>query len=136
ESTDAPPGDLALPATLHSKLSSWGEAWVEHADEPELAALDFGWMKQLSKFGYWNLYTDSPLARLSRPRFLAMPAPSFLDLIGWAKLRLLRAARDGDWAQASAEVRQLAWLAFSTEVSSGGWIGFAILKTERTAWEA
>jgi hypothetical protein len=128
--------ELVLPADLVADVSSWGDAWVDHAGDPRLSKLDFAWMAGLSKYGYWNVMPGGPLEKLEHPRFESMPIPNFLTLQTWVKLRLLAAREKGDFAAASAEVRQVARLCHSTELLIGAMVGINLLKAERRAYDA
>lgn len=128
--------ELALAESDQARVREWKEHWVEHADDPLVGSLDFTWMRGLSKYGRWNLVPGSPLEKLERRDLLKIPMPYFVDLITWSKLRLLRALKSGDYAAASAEVRQLAWLCYSSETLLGSMVALSILRAERTAHDA
>jgi hypothetical protein len=129
-------GELSLPEPVRKQVKDWDKRWTEHADDPVLQTLDFGWMRELSKYGHWNLVPGGPLEQVEDRYLETLPVPYYLDLITWAKLRFLRAHKTGDFVQASAEIRQLAWLSYSTELLLGAVVATAILSVERAAHEA
>lgn len=103
-------GLLHLPEPLVVRLKTPG--W--QSSGPELyAGLDFSWMKQLLEFDHWSLSAQGPL-RDGRPStFVDAPLPSYVMLLHWARLRLLKGAHEGELEQATTEVLHLADLCAS-----------------------
>lgn len=108
------------------------KSWLD-APSAVWEKLDFAWMGQLSGYGYWELQTGSPWSLGETFDWLEAPLPGFQLLITWSKLRLLKGLADGQPAAASAEVRQLAKLSFTTEILLGEMIALAILQAEDEA---
>ena len=127
---------LALDDGLVRKFRAWGSSWTDHAGDVELAGLDFDWMGGLGAFGYWDLVNGSRLNEVRHPDFESLPLPNFLVLQDWAKLRLLRARREGDFAEAGAEIDQLAWLCYTTETLIGEAVAAGMLLVEAEAHDA
>jgi hypothetical protein len=92
-------GPRPAPTALLDDLRSWGPAWLDHADDPRLAALDLSWMSELKNAGTW----DSDRALDSS------------DLTALIKLRLLQGLQRGEARAASLEVHELARLMASSE---------------------
>lgn len=103
-------GLLHLPDPLVARLKTPG--WQTAG--PELyAGLDFAWMKQLLEFDHWSLSAQGPL-RDGRPStFVDAPLPSYVMLLHWARLRLLKGTHEGELEQATTEVLHLADLCAS-----------------------
>lgn len=103
-------GLLHLPEPLVARLKAPG--WQTAG--PELyAGLDFSWMKQLGEFDHWSLSAQGPL-RDGRPAvFVDAPLPSYVMLVHWARLRLLKGTHEGELEQATSEVLHLADLCAS-----------------------
>lgn len=103
-------GLLHLPDPLVARLKAPG--W-QSAGSELYAGLDFGWMKQLLEFDHWSLSAQGPL-RDGRPStFVDAPLPSYVMLLHWARLRLLKGTHEGELEQATIEVLHLADLCAS-----------------------
>jgi len=97
------------------------------AEAATLAALDFGWMSEIRRFGEWSLSTDYPVAG-KPPRWFHQDAvPRAKVLQSWAKLRLLHGRHTKTVTAASEDVAHLAWLLLRTESHLLGIVGTAIL---------
>jgi hypothetical protein len=134
-------GAFVLPADIKEKLVAWGVNDVEHFDEIDYSRLDMTWLGALGRFDHWNLERNSPIEALYTEEVrtkkmepysfaVSQPYPSLRELVFWARLRWMRAARDGSFLAASLETRHLARLVFSTETILGGLMGTAILGAE------
>lgn len=116
--------------------SGGGDRCVE---EILLLLPDFSWMRELSRYGHWDLFSVGPAqVALSNKQpddidlFHEIPEPHWTEVLAVANARLALGARTNDLEQAVQEVRQLARLVYSTEVSSGVFTGVAILGAETT----
>lgn len=133
---DVPPTDeqLTLDDELADKVSPFElDDKTALPTAEELAALDFGWMKDLERYAYWELSTHPHFAGGGPIDGVAMPIPDFTALLSWSKLRLIDGWRRGELAAARDEVRHLAWLAVTTETLIGGMFGVALLGVEDKA---
>ncbi len=127
-------GSLHLPKSLTDRMGSPPQHWVDMTPA-DYAGLDFGWMSDLLEFDTWSMSTTGPLRDLKDTNYLEAPIPNFISLQQWAKLRLVKGAREGDLARASVEVRHLADLCASTQILIGEMIRSAMYGTERTFYE-
>lgn len=123
---------LSLPDGMDLPLFS--KQWL--TTKEDLAEVNFSWMQQLHAFDRWDLLVDSPAGAQQPLNWTTMPMPNFLQLMTWARLRLVHGMRSGAVLGASKDVRQLAWLCYRTETMLGGAIAVAILKLEREAHDA
>lgn len=133
--------ELTLPSDLEAMLDDAAEpptskkGWFDHQDDFDTSKLDFGWLQRLQHYGYWDILSSSPLNSAEGLDFASMPLPYYLSLMHWVKLRWVEARRRGDWSEASAETRHLAWLCYSSNLLLGAMTAMAILKIERRAYE-
>ena len=97
---------LTLDPDLQAKLA---HKWLE-AGPQFLSGIDFTWMGQLIDFDYWDLDAHSP----SSPDSAHSPEPG-IDVVTWAKLRLLKGIKEREPASAILEVEELARLCATTE---------------------
>lgn len=129
----APPGLLHLSEPLRQRLRGYGAAWPLKIVPSDYAGLDFGWMSALHAFDHWNVLRDLPSQNPNEVGFHDAPIPNFFELQNWAKLRLARALEVGDFAAASADLRQLAKLLRTTGLVIGDMVAFKLLDLEREA---
>jgi hypothetical protein len=127
-----PKGLLHLPEALRQRVASYGPAWPVSITDADLAGLDFSWMAQLQSFDHWNLMAEGPLREYRLADFYNAPIPNFVELYLWTKLRIARAVRTGDFAQASAEIHQLVALLRSTQLVIADMVSVQLLNIERT----
>jgi hypothetical protein len=130
-------GLLHLPEALATRLRGFAPGtWVSQLDERDWAGLDFHWMKELDAYDYWSMSADGPMKDPASLDLLEAFQPNYIGLMSWTKLRLASALRTGDLPEASREVRHLADLIGSTGMLLGEMIRLALLRMDRTAWEA
>ncbi|MGC4115520.1 MAG: hypothetical protein QM765_13140 [Myxococcales bacterium] len=109
-------GELRVDLSILNDLSKLGKDWATKGRGSARPRLDTSWMRRLHGFGYWELTNGGPLASGGTHQALGWPSPSATSLMAWAKLRLMEGLdREGDLAEAVADVRHLAWLVYSTE---------------------
>jgi hypothetical protein len=117
DSDVAPP-----PGEYRTAIEAAWKARLSNKKVPERPSIGVSWMKSLNKYGYWsttkcNLYRADP------------------EFAVWARQRLLEGLDEGDARWAAADVRQLAWLYFSTENRSGLKSARQLLEDERAAFD-
>jgi len=126
-----------VPKELAERLASYRDRWVDHADEPGLAALEFQarWLDKLSDFDRWDLDTDSPAQEVTLYAAYEKPLPSLLPFLQWAKVRLLLGIADKTAPDAARAVRHAAALLHSTETVTGAAVALTLLDLERAAYD-
>ncbi len=110
--------------------------WEKNADTIDLTGVDLAWMKELPRYGFWDLEVEgSPLdpARVEQWVIWSAPMPDYMPLITVAKVRLLLGIKNNDMANAVAEVRALARLTATTENLIGAMIATSILQSHNKA---
>lgn len=126
-------GTLHLPDTIRAHVGP-GTEWLLTVTDTDLAGLDFSWMKQLRAFDVWTFAGDGA-ADEHRHAAITVNLPNFVSLQAQTKLRFARAYRDGDWSDAVLEVRHLAHLLHTMNISVPEAIGTSLLRIERRARE-
>ncbi|MFP2957225.1 hypothetical protein ACLEPN_05170 [Myxococcus sp. 1LA] len=112
---------------LLQKSQGWDD-WV--TSDMAMSSLDFGWMRQLHAFDYWNAIPRKDIPPGHRFNMATAHLPEFSLLVLWSKLRLRHAIEQGTPLEAVRDVRQLAWLAYRTDTQVGGMIAIHLLKLE------
>lgn len=125
---------LIAPAPLIARLKGYGDRWPEHADDPDLAAVDTSFLRGLLEYDHWDWERGSP-SELDGSIGGSAPWPELGNLVTLAKIRLLQGLANGDSAQAGREVRQLARLMYSTESLVGASMSALVLGMERAAYD-
>lgn len=122
-------GPLALPPALLAQLRNAGDQWV--ALEPGISrGVDLSWLKELERYQSWNVWKRLFEVQAQPINPIDTAFPDFAPFQQWTKLRLLRGSLDGDAATASAEVRHLASLLFSTSDLLGVAVSLSLLNLE------
>ncbi|WP_095961643.1 hypothetical protein [Corallococcus macrosporus] len=120
---------LRLPRHLLLLQKSLGpDDWV--TSDLVMSSLDFGWMRQLHAFDYWNAIPQASIPPDHRYYITAAPLLEFSLLVLWSKLRLRYAIEQGTSLEAVRDVRQIAWLAYRTDTQVGGMFAIELLKLE------
>ncbi len=127
-------GSLHLSRSLTDRMTSPPLHWLEMGPA-DYAGLDFGWLSDLLGYDTWSMSATGPLRDLKDTTFIEAPIPNFVSLQHWAKLRLLKGAKEGELEQASVEVRHLADLCAATGILIGEMIRAAMYGIERTFYE-
>ncbi len=91
-------------------------------------AVDTSRLDELFRFSRWNLYDASPA--LETREFPAVRLPLFYDLERLTTAELHQARRAGTVATASLRVRQVAWLALTTQEETAVTMALSILGRE------
>lgn len=129
-------GLLHLPEALTVRIRELPTGtWPQALQPADWAGLDFTWLTDLLAFDHWSLSADGPLRDQDHPDFFTAPIPNYVGLQSWAKLRLVKGAREGELGKASLEVRHLAVLVGSQGTLVGEMIRLALLRIDRHAWE-
>ncbi|WP_164019699.1 hypothetical protein [Pyxidicoccus trucidator] len=123
---------LQLPASLAGK-KDWDDLL---ASEVDFSALDFGWMRQLHAYDYWDTLENTPTPLQQPYAYMTAAVPNFIPLQSWAKFRLVHGLRTGQPVEAARDVRHLAWLAYRSDTLLGAMIATALLGIERKAHES
>lgn len=129
----SPARPLALPSDLVQQIRGYRKEWATHAADVNTSALDFSWMKGLHRCDRWDLLSGRGRDAYSEQTRLPLQLGTART---WAQLRLLRGLAEGDLPEASRDVRQLAWLLYSTELVLGGMYAASVLELEGEAWAA
>jgi hypothetical protein len=119
---------LTVPTETAEKLKSLGPDYYKKANEIDLKSIDFGWLKELQQYDFWNTEDNSPLAYLEKFDFTQNPIPNFVSLIAWAKLRLVKGVQERNVKSAIDETVHLGRLLHSTETLIGAVSSIAVLK--------
>jgi len=136
EGAERPPGLLRLAGPLRQRLREYGAQWPTRIRDYDLQGLDFTWMGDLHAFDHWDVLRVLRAEDPSGMSALTASIPNFTELMSWTKLRLGRALAVGDFAAASADVRQLAFLLRTTGLVVADMIAYRILLHEREAHAA
>jgi hypothetical protein len=136
EENSRPNGLLHLPEALEQRVQSYGIGWPVAITDDDLAGLDFSWMSELQKYDHWDLLAEGPLREYREADFYRAPIPNFRELFLWAKLRIARAARIGDFAAASADIHQLVALLRTTQTVVADMVSVQLLNIERVGFSA
>lgn len=129
-------GSLHLAQPLADALKTAGKNWPDAIGDAELAGLDFSWMRDLLAYDTWSVTAAGPLSTYQSNDVFGAPLPSYGLYSGWMKLRFAKALRDGDLADAAAEVRHLGELLHSQGVLIGEMFAVESLRIERAAFDA
>ncbi|MFO0725182.1 MAG: hypothetical protein U1E65_15480 [Myxococcota bacterium] len=127
-------GSLHLPDAITSVLSA--EDWDDRIFEIDPMGYDVSWMRELLAYDRWELTSAGPPSTLPPGADFGSALPYYVSFMHWAKLRFARAARLGDFLDASREVRHLVDLLHDQGVVLGHMIGILILRVERRVYEA
>jgi hypothetical protein len=125
-----PQGTLQLDEDLSRRVGSYGDEWATGITDSDLQDVDFGWMAQAQHYDVWR---PTGSADLPDTDALDQPYMSYLTLYPWVKLRLVLGLKRGDFAQASAEVRHLAWLLHTQGTVLGDMVGAVLLHSDSRA---
>ncbi len=130
-----PPMDspLRLPAHLPRSNANFKNWLTSNVD---VSSLDFGWMHKLHAYDRWDISRNTPTPLPERILMAEAPLPYLVSLPLWAKFRLLHGLRSEQPLEAAQDVRQLAWLAYRTDLLLGGAIAAALLQYEREAYDS
>jgi hypothetical protein len=126
-------GSLHLPKSLTDRMSTPPQHWLDFT-AADYAGLDFEWLGELLEYDTWSMSVTGPM-RDFKESAIEAPIPNFISLQQWAKLRLIKGAREGDLPRASLEVQHLAELCASTQTLIGQMIRSAMFGSERTFYE-
>jgi hypothetical protein len=129
-----PLGLLHLPEALVTRMGTPPRNWLTFT-EADWAGLDFGWLRELAAFDHWSLTGDGPVKNQDQTVAFEEPMPSFMMLMQWQKLRLMKGLRDGDLAQATVETRHLGRLIESTGTLLGLMILASMNGVELLVWQ-
>jgi hypothetical protein len=137
-SPEGPPrsGALHLPQPLVDKLGAAGDAWPQAITDADLQGLDFSWLRELQGYDTWDLAAVGPLKDFTGNDLFAAPLPLYSFSTRWMKLRFAQALRTGDLLEASAEAHHLADLLHAQGMLIADMYAVALLRIDRTAWEA
>lgn len=121
-------GELALPEFIHREMS---KDWVIKKPLFKKMGLDFSWMSELHKFDFWDVEKNTPVF-VAGKKYLtySYPAPSYKELMTWAKLRLLYGKETGKMNEAFKDVRQLARLIWTNDTLLSSMVTVNLLKLE------
>ena len=129
-----PRGSVDVPKAMRPRLG--GSVFMDALTDGDLAAVDTAFVATLHDFDRWELTGGGgPLVGAASWHAASAPLPNFVAILDVAKMHLKRGAKEGHLIEAARDVRQLAWLSYSTESLLGGMVGLALLAIERTAWE-
>lgn len=121
-------GSLVLPEFIHKEMN---KDWVVKKPLFKKMGLDFGWMKELLKYDYWNPEENSPAYPAGKKyQTYSFPVPTYKDLITWAKLRYLHGKETGDTKNALKEVRHLMRLIFTNDYLVSSMVVVRMLRNE------
>jgi hypothetical protein len=124
---------LRVPAHLPQSAKDFN-GWL--TSDVDLSGLDFSWMARLHAFDRWDTMTHRPVPHEQPFNMMTASVPNFIPLQLWAKFRLRHGMKTGNTAEASRDVRQMAWLAYRTDTLLGAMIATALLGMERKAHDA
>lgn len=128
-----PPGSLHLPVALSKQLRDAGSTWPIAIGPAALTGLDFSWLRELRQYDTWSVAAFGPMRDDQPVPFAQSPVPNYMSLMEWAKLRFVLAYANHDFADADAEVRQLAALIDSQGMVLADSIAVAVLKIDAQA---
>ena len=125
---------LELDTTLKRELSSLGVEWATNFQHGLRPLPSTAWMAELHSYGYWEFDSrNTPSSECRDGKGLRL---WHVDAVGWAKLRMLEGLESGRPAEAARDVRQLAWLLYSTEDLLATTTAGSLLSVERQAFDS
>jgi hypothetical protein len=126
-------GSLVLPEFVKREMN---KDWVLKKPLFKKMGLKFDWMKELRKYDYWNPEENSPAFPAGKKYLTySYPIPSYMDLITWAKLRLLHGKETNDIQAAFKEVRHLMRLIWTNDYLVSTMVVPNMLKLEHSFHE-
>jgi hypothetical protein len=129
-----PPGLLHPADDLKARMSSYATDWPSQVTDADLSGVDLSWMKRLMSFDRWSMPMD--LLTTNPSNFFEDEIPNYVSYQLWAKLQLAQGLKNGDIAEASAEVRHLADLLHTQGTLIADLVGVAILRIEQRSHDA
>ena len=121
-------GNLTLPEFVHKELD---KEWVTKKPLFKKMGLKFNWMKELLEYDFWSPEEGSPAYQEGKKYYTyAFPAPTYKDLITWAKLRYLYGKETGKVRDALIEVRHLMRLIYTNDTMVSNIVVLEFLKIE------
>lgn len=115
---------------FNDEIIYWESGRLDMLSLETFRGLEFSWLSEIAKYDYWELNRNSPLEYVAGAFNEPKPIPFLVDLLTWAKLRLIKSILDDKYREGIRETRWLAHLAYSTESYVGSLIALLILGSE------